>query len=121
MGLQKANLTYTDIFGNTVERTLTIKDVVFKYEDAQIEVIYRSSPTDVSKAALADSTFISHSINVDMTNPADVSLILSASDRIWELVATAPLIDVPELDEERNRIVVRKSITELGGIVDALK
>ena len=39
MGLKKATIEYTDRFGNVISRTLTIKSVVFLYEDQKIEVI----------------------------------------------------------------------------------
>ena len=114
MGLKKAVITFTNESGDTVARTLTVKDVVFHYEEAKVEIIYRSTPTDVDKAKIAAPSYFSQIIDINLGDSSILSLVLAVSDKLWEIVPTEPFVAVPEYDEIAKRIVItRKAITEL--------
>lgn len=120
MSLKKAELQYLDIYGNAVAATLTIKSVVFDYENLRVDVIYKSLPTDADRAKIAAPQYFSQSIQMDLTDPADLSMVLGASARVWEIAKNHEFIQVPEYDNKTETIVIRrKSIADLGEIVEA--
>ena len=115
MALKKAIATFTKENGETVTRQFSIHSVVFKYAEQAIEVIYVSFPNEAARDRGAAPEYISQRIPVDMTNPTDISMILSVSDRIWEMAAVNPFItDYTEVDQETGLQVKNvKSLNDL--------
>lgn len=108
---------------------LTIKDVVFKYEEGTAEVIFRKVPAGAIPGVTEDE-FLSGKFALDLTDPETLQLIGSTSSKLWsdflgdlEILKTVADVRVDPDDEdntETEKRIVMRSLSDVGAkIVDA--
>jgi len=115
MSLKKAIFTFTRENGETVTREANIRKVIFHYDEMTVETIYEMYPSADAKTRGAVPELHSQKVAVDLTNQEDLTLVLSASARIWEKNRVAAFIaDFTELDEGGKMIRQMKSLDDLG-------
>lgn len=118
MGLKKAVVTFTKRNGETVSREVSIKDVVFRYGKREIETIYEVYPDGAAQAKGGIPALFSQTVPMDLTNPEDITMLFSVSDRLWQINADAPLIeDFTELDGNGKMVRQMKTLNELGAVI----
>lgn len=119
MALKMATeITFTKINGEQVIRIARIKKVIFHYDEMRVETIYEMFPSAEAQERGGIAELCSQSVSVDLTNPADVNLILAASDTLWAKNFTQPFIlDYTELNENGKMIPIMRSMEELGAVL----
>jgi hypothetical protein len=119
MALKQATVTFTKSNGETVTRVLSIKDVVFRYQDRTIETIYTAYPSEEARLRGANPEYMSQLVDMNLTNEEDLAMLLTVSARLWEINSVAPLInDYTELDDNGKQILKLKSLDELEAIIE---
>ena len=114
MGLKFAIVQFTKETGEAVTRFVSIKKVIFHYDEAAVETIYEMFASAEAKDRGAVPEVLSQRVAVDLTNAEDLQLVLSASDRIWTKNRAEPFItDWSELDEKGKMVRRMKSLDEL--------
>jgi hypothetical protein len=118
MSLKKATVTFTKENGEQVSRVLTIKSVVFHYEEAAVETIYRVHPSESARLRGATPEYISQRAPVDLTNMEDLQMVFAVSSLLWEKNADSPFIsDYSEVDEHGRQQHILKSLNDLGATI----
>lgn len=121
MSLKKAIVKFTKDNGEMVTRMLVIKSVVFHYQGVpRVETIYEVYPSEEARLRGAAPEFMSQSVEIDLSNTDDLSMILQASERIWAMNIAAPFInDFTEVDADGKQMLKVKSLADLSAeIID---